>query len=435
MAGTQEEFDRILEVCLGRLESGEATLETLLVEHPDQAAELRPLLETAAWLQTKSASLAPRPEFVSASRQHLVTRLQQEQVATTGLAARAPKASLLRRTRRWLVSASQPLNRNLLLQFATALVLFIAVVSGGIGTAFASQQALPGDVLYPVKISLEQAELFFSTDAENDARLHLQFAQLRSHEMQDLVALNRYLYLRDTLANYQYHINDAIRLVAEVASLSPDRARALALHAYKVIMEQPAILERLAQSVPERVFPGLATAVQVANGWRQAIESILADLEIESTPTPSVKEALPTVTNTATQTPSPTGNTSLDPLSITNGTSTPVPTATQTATTGSIPVSTSTSTPKAGSTQSRSQATRTATATTVTQTRTPTATVPAPTATRTLPPTLTSTSPPTSTATSLPPPTSTATLPPPPPTSTATLPPPTPTATTPPYPF
>jgi len=434
MAATQEEFARILEVCLDRLQSGEATLETILVEHPDLAPELRPLLEVAAWLRAKQTALAPRPEFISSSWGNLVARMRQEQSAMDGAPSLITSRGSFERLRRWLLAVNQPLNRRLALQFVMVLVLLLGLIAGGAGTAVASQQALPGEVLYPVKISLEQVELFLSADESNDIHLHLQFAQLRSAEMQKLVDLNRYLYLRDTLSNYQYHVHQAIRLVGVLASKDPEKAIALAPEVHRIVVSQPAILKNLAESVPERVFPGLTAAVQVAAGWVQTMDSLLQDLGIEITPTPKAEGAVtstPTGTTTPTSLPSDSPTPGFSPTLT--GTSTPTGTATQTGTaTPALTLArTNTSTPRSRGPRVTPGVTPTPTATLVTPTskpsRTPTPSVTSPIPTVTSTPTPTPTRTWTPTATPLP--TSTAT---PPPTNTPA---PTPTPTLPPYPY
>lgn len=447
MADKQGRFDRILEICLQRLQSGEATLETILVEYPDQADELRPMLEAVDWLLDKRLSLAPRPEFISASRSDLVAKLRQEQTAAAEPAAESSQPGFLERMRQWLVFVRQPFNRRVVLQFVTVIVLLLGMVTGGVTTAYASQEALPGEVLYPVKISLEQVALFLSLDESNDIYLHMHYAWLRTNEMQDLVTLNRYFYLRDTLANYQYHVSGSIQLVRVVAENNLAEARVIAPDVHRMVLEQPAILKSLAQSIPEQIFSGMVAAVQVSEGWVQEMESIVEELEVEPTPTPGMENPLvPSSTSTATFMPQPTLTNVLGALTtpFTPGTSTLTQTPTGTSSLFPLFTLTKTSTPRPGSTRVPPDITLTFTATPVTTSVNPTstsfstATQPVLTATRTLPPAATSTSPPTATKTS--PPTATSTIPPPPtatvpppPTATATSPPP-PTATTPPYP-
>jgi len=56
-----EIFDTILDECLEKVFSGES-LESCLAGYPDQADELRPLLETVLGARD-AADIAPRPEF------------------------------------------------------------------------------------------------------------------------------------------------------------------------------------------------------------------------------------------------------------------------------------------------------------------------------------------------------------------------------------
>jgi hypothetical protein len=58
------------------------------------------------------------------------------------------------------------------------------------GTAYASQGSDPGDLLYPVKITTEDARLLVAGDSELKAELNLQYAQTRLEEMDRLAAGN-----------------------------------------------------------------------------------------------------------------------------------------------------------------------------------------------------------------------------------------------------
>ena len=67
MMKRNQEFSDILDECLERLLVKGETLEQCLANHPEQAVELRPLLETA--LAAKQASaIEPSPEFKARAR-------------------------------------------------------------------------------------------------------------------------------------------------------------------------------------------------------------------------------------------------------------------------------------------------------------------------------------------------------------------------------
>ena len=66
----RKEFDNILSDCLERLLEGGETLEQCLARYPEQAAALRPLLETSLVARQASA-VSPRPEFRTRAREEL----------------------------------------------------------------------------------------------------------------------------------------------------------------------------------------------------------------------------------------------------------------------------------------------------------------------------------------------------------------------------
>jgi len=93
-----------------------------------------------------------------------------------------------RRARRWspLGALPRPAAR---LAFAGALA--VAVLVGGLTSAAASNNSLPGDPFYAIKLGVERAQLAITFDPAARARLHAQFADVRLNEAQRLVAAGR----------------------------------------------------------------------------------------------------------------------------------------------------------------------------------------------------------------------------------------------------
>ncbi|KAA3643299.1 MAG: hypothetical protein DWQ07_22560 [Chloroflexi bacterium] len=88
----------------------------------------------------------------------------------------------------WLNSFERP--RKLSYASVASLAVIVAsftLLFGGVGVVSASQDALPGERLYPVKILSEEVQLLTSLEAGNDLLLHLEFAGERLREMQFLV--------------------------------------------------------------------------------------------------------------------------------------------------------------------------------------------------------------------------------------------------------
>ena len=93
-----------------------------------------------------------------------------------------------RRARRWnpLGAVPRPAAR---LAFAGGLA--VAVLVGGLTSAAAAGNSLPGDPFYQIKLGVERAQLAITFDPVARARLHAQFAEVRLSEAQRLVAAGR----------------------------------------------------------------------------------------------------------------------------------------------------------------------------------------------------------------------------------------------------
>jgi len=137
----QKEFDNIFDECLERILDGE-TLEQCLARYPEQAAELKPLLETVLAVKEASA-VEPRPEFKARARYQFRSALQ-EKVAPQ----RRPFFGWLPR-------------------WATALAIVLVVLLAGGGT----------------KLATENVQLALTTSDLDKARLCANFADRRVTEI------------------------------------------------------------------------------------------------------------------------------------------------------------------------------------------------------------------------------------------------------------
>lgn len=69
------------------------------------------------------------------------------------------------------------------------LILILALITGTGGTAYASQNSLPGETLYPVKLTTENVQLAIaSVNSEVQANIRLEIAQKRVEEIQKVLA-------------------------------------------------------------------------------------------------------------------------------------------------------------------------------------------------------------------------------------------------------
>lgn len=63
------------------------------------------------------------------------------------------------------------------------LLILTFIVGSGIGISFASQESLPGDIFYSVKLTIEQAEISLKTKDEDKVKLEVEFAGRRLVEL------------------------------------------------------------------------------------------------------------------------------------------------------------------------------------------------------------------------------------------------------------
>jgi len=178
----KRDFESILDECLQQLHSGQADLETCLARYPEQAAALRPLLQTASLLRAAPVP-RPSPAARAAGRQQLLLAVARRRQAQ----AQAPLASLrswvqsLAAGLSWLLNPPKPARA---LVWAVAILLLLVVSGAGVvGVAARSSLDSP---LYPVRLVSEQVQLFLTLDAEAKVRLQVNLAQQHLAEIEAL---------------------------------------------------------------------------------------------------------------------------------------------------------------------------------------------------------------------------------------------------------
>lgn len=164
------QHETLLIQCLDDLEAG-GMLAEIIARHPDQAAEIRPILEMAQELGTLVA--APSPRAQAASQALFLTHAraigQVEKSHRQGVAGNGRYLSWWRR-----------------LGVALAAVVMLLVIT--LTVVEESAAALPGDALYPVKRTRETLQLALTRD-KGALTEHLR--QIRVDEIRSLLTLQR----------------------------------------------------------------------------------------------------------------------------------------------------------------------------------------------------------------------------------------------------
>ncbi len=133
--------------------------------------------------------------------------------------AQAVSSGLFWRLKKWIQPKHQLRKEGLkMVNILVAALMAISVIfGGGAAAAYASQDAVPGDTLYPVKEVVEQAELTFTTNPQAKAELHLEFAQERVAEIQTLMAEGRTDEVPQVTQNMIEHLQAAEQIAEQMA--------------------------------------------------------------------------------------------------------------------------------------------------------------------------------------------------------------------------
>jgi hypothetical protein len=137
--------------------------------------------------------------------------------------------------------------------------------------AWASTGALPGDNLYGVKRSIEEARLALTWTATGDAALLARFADERLNEIEALLAVGREDDIRLPLAGYE----DMITRLLEVAEEAKHSGKPGSLeHIQASLAQKIHTLEKVQAQVPPKAQEAIRSAIESSNHGREVIEQI-----------------------------------------------------------------------------------------------------------------------------------------------------------------
>jgi len=157
----------------------------------------------------------------------------------------------------------------------TAILLALAVSFGGAGaTVYAAQAALPGDVLYPVKIGLEDAQMALSSNEGTHAQLRVEFAERRMEETIALIAQGRYEDVHAAADRLESNAHQATEAFGAVAQVDPDYARTLVESLDTGLARHAQVLSNLLVTLPDlpdEARPGILRALQVCEASRERL--------------------------------------------------------------------------------------------------------------------------------------------------------------------
>lgn len=157
---------------------------------------------------------------------------------------------------------------------AASILLAVALLLGGTGVAYASQNALPAEALYPVKIAIEDLQLSFSSDDAVDAYLLLQFIQRRVNEMTALAEQGRFEAIPIPVARYNDNLQRLAAIVSSFIERNDPRAQELISQLAKALTENEVSLSTLLETVPASARTDLELAINVSKAASQSAEIV-----------------------------------------------------------------------------------------------------------------------------------------------------------------
>ena len=243
-----KKIEDILALCIKDIKSGSSNLSDCLDRYAYIRRELEPLLRIALSIQEP-----PPVQLSNAFRVRARVQLMEQ--------IHALKSES--KSRRYFFGSGirQTWYAGLLKTVAIIAAIAIAVSALGAGTAYASQDSLPGNTLYPVKMGTEQFRRLLTTDDAARVELELTFASIRLQEIEVLANKGTD---RITMAANRYE--QAIAMAIERAEQTGERdvsVNVLEMVAL-AISNHLSILDRIEDGVPENSKKVIKHAKEIA---------------------------------------------------------------------------------------------------------------------------------------------------------------------------
>jgi hypothetical protein len=245
----------IIDEFFPQLVAGEISLESVLEAHPEQADELRANLETALWLNSQQPGAEPRPGYLEASKKRLLISLRTAPITFWQRLwqPRSPQRFAL-----------QAFSLSLLV---VSLVLVINTIN------LASRLALPGDWLYPAKLSIERLQLALTADPQAQARLQIELTQHRTTEIVQLVLENEVEYLPESVRRLEAQIDHGLEDLENAQDDDAVQAQVM-VEAMKTMLEnEKFILTVLRDLEPAYAYSDLIQAISATDAGLNALQN------------------------------------------------------------------------------------------------------------------------------------------------------------------
>jgi hypothetical protein len=174
-------FESVLDDCLRFLRSG-GDVDACLARYPEYAPELRPLLQLATDLYAVDIPTPDEPARQTARQRMLaaVRKRHDQTIPATFFSSLLERSAPKKRT-----------NGRLVRRFATLVPVILLIMLTGVVTVGASRSSLPGDALYPVKLTTQRARMVLTLDRSKRDALIQQVGEERRQDIQSALQGDR----------------------------------------------------------------------------------------------------------------------------------------------------------------------------------------------------------------------------------------------------
>ncbi|MSQ23497.1 MAG: hypothetical protein EXR58_02940 [Chloroflexi bacterium] len=252
-----DSFAEILDQSLEEIRSGTATLDEVMTRHPELRGELAPLLDLATHITR--FEVVPDPARRLAARQAFIEKLHE---IPAEIAWRHWLGRLLAPARRhWLGRLLAPaLSLRLGAPGLASVLVAVALVTSS-GAVYASEQALPGEPFYGVKLAVEQVRLATARDEQSRFEVRLDIAEHRLAEIDRSAATNNEAALQAAAQSYA----DVMAEASNSLPVLPDNTAGRVIERLQSnLQQQQQVLARIAENAPPNARDSVVMAQAVA---------------------------------------------------------------------------------------------------------------------------------------------------------------------------
>jgi hypothetical protein len=261
-----DDFYRALQHCIVLVRQG-VPLEECLTQYPEYAKELMPLLQ-AATIPSREDADSSNSRLPSAVQTRLCQWVLGHWDCTHALKQQYPQV---------VPAFSLPWAAVMVL----AVLASIALV-GGVSTAMAAEDSVPGTSLYPVKELREETRLWLTHSPEEKVAVYTGFVEERTQEIIRLARVEERGPAAVAVARLEQHISAVDQLIEENAprhgSSEASASEAIITALENALAEQASvntvIQETLGQA-PEEAYPCVQHTLQVIQRARSQVRSAL----------------------------------------------------------------------------------------------------------------------------------------------------------------